>query len=376
MSLVRFSSAAAACVVLGAAGAACSGSFGSGSTMPTTMASPNFGATPSPSPSAASSILTIGESSAFQALPQIGGYSGQIAFPTVAPDEHTPPPKGTPLPSPTPVSIAIGATLSVAKPADGPDVNLETSGHKKHTREHPARALAYIELLPTHDVTLPSYPRISFDIPREIASEYRDGEFGIALWNSGEKDSIYRLAVAEPDAKSTVPPAVTYANPSATGTAVTPLPNGATRVAGAPPGMGGNVPLAGGAVSPPPAGTIPSMSPLAGQPGGVTAPAGVPGSVSPHPTASPTLPPQRIVFTGQATPLKLLANRPLIFALYALPHPKETPTPAVSGSGAPGPAPSSGTAQPAATPGAAASSAPGSPAPAASAAGTKAAPGR
>jgi hypothetical protein len=324
MQVARVFSAAAGALAIGAGVAACGGSFGSGSTMPTTLSSPNFGVTPTPSPtpSAQSNILTIGTSTAFQTLPEIGGYSGQIAFPAVAPD--TPPPKGTPNPSPSPVSIAIGATLSVVKPNDGPDLNLEsgTGSHKK-TRERPARALAYLELLPTHDVTLASYPRITLDIPREIASQYRDGEFGLALWNSGEKDSAYRLAVAEIDAVATPPPATVRkvvaqatvtatasssasAVPSATPSLPPPL------MRNVPPGMGGNVPVAG--------------------PNGVSAP---PGAAAPTPAPTATLPPERILFAGTATSLKLIANRPAIFALYALPHPRATPAPSAAATSAP-----------------------------------------
>jgi hypothetical protein len=341
MNVARVFRAAAVCIVAGAALGACSGSFGSGSTMPSTMATPNFGTspTPTPTPSAQSNILTIGTNTEFQPLPEIGGYSGQIAFPTVPADVHTAPPKGSPYPSASPVSISIGATLSVVKPTDGPDLNLESgTGAHKHTRERPARALAYLELLPTHDVTLASYPRITLDIPREIASQYRDGEFGLALWNSGEKDSTYHLAVAEIDAISTPPPVVKRtAVPQPTGTASavaligTPSPTPAYTPGGfpqhAPPGMGGNGPIAG--------------------PNGGTGPPGAPA------TPTVTLPPQRILFAGTDTPLKLIANRPAIFALYALPHPHATAT---------------------ASPGAASSSAPGTAAPASATASASKAP--
>jgi hypothetical protein len=338
MKFARLSLATAGCVALAASAAACSGSFGSGSTMPSTMASPSFGnPTPSPTPSAVSNILTIGTSSGFQALPEIGGYSGQIAFPLVDPDVQTPPPKGTPYPSPTPVSISIGATLSVVKPSDGPDLNLESGkGAHAHTRDRPARALAYIELLPTHDVTLASYPRITLDIPREIAAQYRDGEFGLALWNSGEKDSAYHLEVAEIDAISTPPPMAAHptataiatstanasASPSVSPTPLTPAGQLPPR-SNLPPGMSGNVPVVG------PVGSF------------------APGAPTPTPAA--TLPPQRILFGGTAKPLKLIANRPAIFALYALPHPHATPAPVGSGAPTGSAAPSSGSAAPAST---------------------------
>src|SRR6266851_6415488 len=214
MNLARVFTAAAACVVLGAALAACSGSFGSGSGLPQTLGTVAPGnPTPSPTPNSTSVILTVGESTAFQPIPEIGGYTAQLAFPKVVPETKAPAAKGsdkgTPAPAPTPVAVSIGATLSIVKPSDGPDLNFEGGkGRKKRSREYPARALAYITLLPTHDVTLESFPRLILDVPREIASQYRDGEFGLALWNSGEKDAKYRLAVAELDKTATPPPSV------------------------------------------------------------------------------------------------------------------------------------------------------------------------
>jgi hypothetical protein len=63
-----------------------------------------------------------------------------------------------------------------------------------------------------------------------------------------------------------------------------------------------------------------------------------PAAGTPAPTAAPTLPPARLLFSGTAAPLKLVANRPAVFALYALPHPstpKPSVVPAASGSTAP-----------------------------------------
>jgi hypothetical protein len=338
MILARVFTAAAGCVVLGAAIASCSGSFGSGTGLPNTLASPSFGGPSSPPTPASSSsvILTYGESTSFQTLPEVGGYSGSIAFPK-APDPTVPPaaknktPKkdASPEPSPTAVAVSIGATLSIVKPQDGPDLNFESGkGKRKRTRALPARALAYITLLPTHDATLESYPRIALDIPREVASQYRDGEFGLALWNSGEKDAKYRLAVAEIDATATPPPLPSRAP------AAVPSP-GASLKPGASPSPAT-------LLSTPKPGT--SGSPVPGASGGP----GVPGA----PTSAPTLPPQRIVFAGTATPLKLVANRPAIFALYALPHPSSKPVPKASvvpaASGAPTSSPAA--ASPARTP--------------------------
>jgi hypothetical protein len=54
-------------------------------------------------------------------------------------------------------------------------------------------------------------------------------------------------------------------------------------------------------------------------------------------SAAPTLPPQRILFASTQIPLHLLANRPAIFAIYALPQQTDaSPTPLPSPSGKPG----------------------------------------
>ncbi len=321
MRLARVFTAASACVVFGAAVAACSGSFGSGTGLPQTMGTPSFGnaATPTAAPKEVSSILTYGESTAFQQLPEVGGYGGSIAFPKAAPPTAAPASKGKngaspqPQPAPTPVAIAIGATLSVVKPQDGPDLNFEKGkGRHRKTRERPARALAYITLLPTHDATLESYPRIQLDIPREIATQYRDGEFGLALWNSGEKDAKYRLAVAEIDTASTPPP-MRAPQPPLSAASAKPASSGA----------------------PSPAASATAATRVFGSPAPGTS--AVPGaSAVPAPLASPTLPPERILFAPTAATLKLVANRPAIFALYALPHPSAATAPkAAVGSPAP-----------------------------------------
>ncbi|MDP9106077.1 MAG: hypothetical protein M3N49_09095 [Candidatus Eremiobacteraeota bacterium] len=329
MSLARVSTAVAACVVLGAAVAACSGSFGSGTGLPNTVPSANFGGNASPTPPSTSSsvILTYGESTAFQPLPEVGGYGGSLAFPKAPEPTAAPAAKSkgkkdaTPEPAPTPVAVTIGATLSIVKPQDGPDLNFVSGkGKKKRTRELPARALAYITLLPTHDATLESFPRVQLDVPREVASQYRDGEFGLALWNSGEKDSKYRLAVAELDTAATPPPLRQRESvvPAAGGSpGATAKPGGATSVPTATPTS-----------------TIrPGASPAPGS-------SAIPGLGTTPPTAAPTLPPARLLFAGTAAPLKLVANRPAVFALYALPHPatpapKASSSPAASGSTAP-----------------------------------------
>ncbi|HZO95527.1 MAG TPA: hypothetical protein VFB22_17395 [Candidatus Baltobacteraceae bacterium] len=288
--------------------------------MPNALPSPGAGnptVPPSAAPVSSNAVLTYGASTAFQELPEVGGYSGAIAFPKEPEPTPAPAKKGqTPAPAGTAQDIAIGATLYVKKPEDGPDLNFEKGkGRHKKSREHPARALAWIELLPTHDATLPAYPRIAVDVPREIASEYRDGEFGIGLWNSGAKDNAYRLAVEEVDQSSTPPPMVVHAAAPA-GTA---RPSPGASASPHPSGMATMTPFG-----------TPSPSPSASASPGFHAP-GLGGTVvHPGPSAAPTLPPARMLFAGAATPLKLVANRPAIFVLYALPHPAATPTPSAS----------------------------------------------
>jgi hypothetical protein len=326
-------------ILLGAALAACSGNFGSGTTPPNgRLPSGNLAGinpTPTPTPNSASNIVTYGSSTAFQPLPTVGGYGGAIAF-TV--------------PSPKPsgfTDIAIGATLSVVRPPDIPDLNLVTKG-KKTKRERPARALAYITLLPTHDMTLESYPRIAVDVPRDIVTIYRESELGLALYNASSKDGTFRLAAAELD--TTSPPPTASPNPSA------PPPPTAIPVS----------------ASPTPSGSPrPSASPTV-LPSGVTPSPGASASGAAAPSASPTLPPERILFAGTATTLKLVANRPVVFALYALPVATPAPTPRASGalieaapvaSGSPVPA-ANGSAAPASAASESAASASAAPSPA------------
>jgi hypothetical protein len=193
-----------------------------------------------------------------------------------------------------------GEGRRVADAGSGSDPHLDRGkGKARHTREKPARALAYIKLLPTHDVTLESYPKISLDIPRDLASQYRDGEFGIALWNAGEKDAKYRLAVAERDVTSSAPPIV---HASTASTAPAPVVSA----------------VATGVPLPVPS---PSASGLARLGLGMGGPS---TSGAPIPASSATLPPQRLLFAGTATTFHLLANQPAIFALYALPHPAQS----------------------------------------------------
>jgi len=287
-------------ILVGAALAACSGNFGSGTTPPNgLLPSGNLAGinpTPTPTPNSASNIVTYGSSTAFQPLPQAGGYGGAIAFP---------------IPSPRPsgfTDIAVGATLSVVRPSDVPDLNLASNKGKKggKKRERPARQLVYLTLLPTHDMTLESYPRIAIDVPRDIVAVYHENEFGVAMYNAGAKDTTFRMAVAELD--TATPPPTPTPNPSA------PPPPSAIPVSASA------VPSGARPASASPAPVVSGVTPAPGASGGSAAPA-----------ASPTLPPQRIVFAGTAATLKLTANRAVTFAVYALPVATPTPNPHASG---------------------------------------------
>jgi hypothetical protein len=311
-------------ILAGAVLAACSGNFGSGTTPPNgLLPSGNLAGinpTPSPTPNSASNIVTYGSSAAFQPLPSAAGYGGAIAF-TV--------------PSPKPsgfTDVSIGATLSVVRPTDAPDLNLATKGKKGKKRERPARSLVYLTLLATHDMTLDALPRIAIDVPRDIVTIYREGDFGIALYNAGAKDGTFRLAVAELDTAATPPPTPSP-NPSA------PPPPSAIPVSASP----------SPSPSPTPSGStrpgVASASPL---PSGVTPAPGTSGLPSATPAASPTLPPQRITFAATPGTIKLTANRPVVFALYALPVASPAPNPRLSAaSGAAVPERSAGAAAPA-----------------------------
>ncbi len=293
-------------VLAGAALAACSGNLGAGTSAPGGLlpSGPLSGvvATASPTPNSANDIVTYGDSVQFQPLPQVGGYGGAIAF-----EAPNPRPSGF-------QAVPIGATLSVVLPSDTPDLNL-ASAEKKTTRARRARALAYITLLATHDVTLSTYPRLAIDVPRDIVTTYREDEINVAFYNSGAKDKTFKLAVVDHDTASP-PPA-----PSP-GLTAPPPPTAIPLTEGSPGAIPSNVPAGfpTGALTPAP--TLP---------GGGAAPRGA------APLVSATLPPQRLLFAATPVTLKLTANSPAVFAIYALPvatpSPSPSPSPSASASG-------------------------------------------
>jgi hypothetical protein len=283
-------------IVSGAALAACGGSFGSGATPPGGLlpSGPLSGvtATASPTPSYASDIVTYGDSSQFQPLPSAAGFGGAIAFE---------------VPSPRPSgfeAVPVGATLTLAEPTDAPDLNLATPGKKGTKRARAARPLAFISLLATRDISLSTFPRFAIDVPRDVVTTYRVEEINLGLYNSGQNDKTFRLAVVDHDLGS--PP---------------PQPS---------PGL----------TAPPPPTAIPlSLASAASPPPGFPAGSLSPAPGAPTPVGSPTLPPQRILFAAAATPLKLSANKPVVFAIYAMPIATPSPSPSPAGSGSPAASP-------------------------------------
>jgi hypothetical protein len=152
--------------------------------------------------------------------------------------------------------------------------------------------LLFISLLATSDVAFDHYPAIAVDVPRDIVAKHRNDLFALALYDPEQKDKSYRLAVAERDLSSPAPGTMPSATPTPTPTATPTLqPNG---------------PNAALSFTPPPVGTG---------------------------LGADSLPPERVAFQATATNLTLRANRPVVFALYAV---APTPTPSPSPSAKPG----------------------------------------
>jgi hypothetical protein len=331
-----------ASLAFAAALAACSGNIGGGTSgLPSTGASPLsqiVAPVPTSTPVSASNIASVGEgNTAPQPLPTVAGYGGTITFAKPVPSTETPNPKAKATATPSSGPLAVGVTAAIVEPTDAPKFNpiTESRRHKiigNHKEDPTApKALLFITLLATSDVTFDAYPRISIDVPRDIVTKYRDGTFGLALYDPADKSKLYRLAVAERDTSTPVPGSVkATATPGATASPIpSPTP---TRNPSAPP--------------------VPAVAPT-----------------TPTPVPAPTLPPERVAFNGTATTLVLKANRPVVFALYAIPQPA-TPKPSPEASGSPGakstgsPAPkSSGSPAASAAPSSASSSAPSSPVP-------------
>jgi len=295
-----------ATLALAASLAACSGNLGGGSsTLPGTGASPISQVaqpTATPTPLQANSIATYGDPRVVgpQPLPTIQGYGGTITFPTPNPSST---PKGGQQP------VAIGITAGIAAPTDAPvfDSAAEARKHNfllglKGADKSAPIPLFFISLVSTSDVTLHELPKIAIDVPRDIVLKYRSGTFGLALFDPSKKSKHYELAAAEIDTASPAPLASALPSPS-------PLPSASPSA----------FPSPGPTLRP---GQSPTYSPTVA------------------PKASPTLPPQRVAFRGTVTELQLVANRPVVFALYAIPVPKPSPSPKPSAKSHASPEPS------------------------------------
>jgi hypothetical protein len=289
-----------ASLALAATLAACSGNLGGGSsTLPGSGASPISQVaqpTATPTPLQASSIVTYGDPnvSGPQPLPTIAGYGGEITLPIPATT-----PKGGQQPVP------IGITAGIVQPTDAPvfDPAAEARRHNfllglKKADESAPVPLFFISIVATADVTLKELPKFAIDVPRDIVLKYRRGTFGLALFDPAKKSKHYALAVVDLDERSPAPLAS-----SAPVGSPSPVPSVSPSIAASP---------------------SPSPSPL--RPGQTAVPAGR----TPAPKATATLPPQRIAFKTAASELQLVANRPVVFALYAIPVLKPSPAPSPS----------------------------------------------
>jgi hypothetical protein len=297
--------------------AACSGNLGGGqSTLP---GAPQSGTNTiqqvtqpiaTPTPVAASNVATLGNTVAPQVLPTVQGYGGSIAFPKPS---ATPSPASSQKssgPSDDSAPLSIGITSSTVEPSDAPHFS-PTSG-KRHARHDPnaLTPLLFISLMSTSDVTLNEYPKIAVDVPREVATKHRDDTYALALYDPEAKSKSYQLAIAERDYSSPAP-----------GSTPTPVPT-----------------------------PVPTPSPTATPFGMFNGPT----TFTPPPIGaglgSSGLPPQHVAFRATAATLTMRANRPVVFALYAIPpqpSPSPSPSPKASGSPLPG---ASGSPAPAASP--------------------------
>src|ERR1035438_3916836 len=150
-------------LMLAAAAAACSENLGGGSTLPGTVASNGVplqqvtaapGATATPIPVSASNVATIGDNVDPQALPNVKGWGGSIAFPkATSSTSPVPNPKRSQAPDTTsPSSIPIGITTSVVEPSDAPHFN-PNSSKKRAKHESGPTPLLFISVMATSNLT-------------------------------------------------------------------------------------------------------------------------------------------------------------------------------------------------------------------------------
>jgi hypothetical protein len=213
-----------------------------------------------------------------------------------------PNPKRSRAPDPTsPTSIPIGITTSVIEPSDAPHFSLNSSRrHAKH--ESGPTPLLFISVMATSDLTLATYPKLAINVPHDTAIKHHADTFALALFDPEQKVKVYQLAVAERDFSSPAP--------------------------GSMP-----TPIAMSTLAP-----VPTASPTTTPFGASLTP---PQITTPKPVS--TLPPEYVAFQATAAALVLKADRPVVFALYAI-RPQATPSPAPEAS--PGTSPTSPTANP------------------------------
>jgi hypothetical protein len=158
-------------------------------------------------------------------------------------------------------------------------------------------------------------------VPRDIASKHRDDSYALALYDPEQKDKSYHLGIADRDFSSPLPGTLPTAAPTPRPTPTqTPTPFGA--------------PFGATGFTPPPIGQG-----LGSNSGG--------------------LPPEHVAFMGTAATLALKANRPVVFALYAIPPtPTPSPSPSPKGGASPSPSPAASGASPSPVPSASASTVP------------------
>jgi hypothetical protein len=148
--------------------------------------------------------------------------------------------------------------------------------------------LLFISIMATSDLTLATYPKIAITVPDVIAVKHRADTFALALFDPEQKARAYRLDVAERDLSSPDP---------------------------------GSMPTLIATSTPTP---VPTASPASAPFGASLAP---PPMTNPKPVS--TLPPEYVAFQATATTLTLKADRPAVFALYAI-APRATPSPQAS----------------------------------------------
>lgn len=282
-------------VVLAGAVAACSGNIGGGaSAVPGGPGQPgalsSALALPTGTPSSASGVVNVSATAGPQTLPNVGGYTGSVAFPQTSA-------------SPTTMNVVSSLVLPANVPAPF-DLGTASKKHgllgvggKGKSAASPYKALLYISMVPTKTLTFDHLPQFVFGVPQTVVDSLGDKwDLGLGFFDPSDKTKKFKLAIADRVAVATSAPTPT---PSATATpSPTPTPS-----------------------------PSPSPNPSASR----TA------SSSPTPLPTPTI---MLVAVGFASPemaLTLEANKTYVFVLYAIvaTPPSAAPNAGASASAAP-----------------------------------------